>query len=54
MKLDDPKEFKCTLEDEMKPPAYREEVIRMMRIAKKNQKEKYPQNTGLTYYPFQK
>lgn len=53
-KLKEKEEFECTLEEEMKPPAYREEVINMMRIAKRNQKEKYPQNTGLSYYPFQK
>lgn len=44
----------CTLSEEMKPPAYRKEVIEMMRVGKQNQKEKYPQKTGLGYYPFQK
>lgn len=46
--------FNCTLEDELKPPAYRKEVIEMMRIAKKSEKGKYSLNTGLDYYPFQK
>jgi small subunit ribosomal protein S6 len=46
--------FDCTLEDELQPPAYRKDVIEMMRIAKKSQKEKYSLNTGLDYYPFQK
>lgn len=53
-KLEAPEQFSCTLEEEMKPPAYRQEVIQMMEAAKKKQKEKYPQNTGLSYYPFQK
>lgn len=44
----------CTLEDELQPPAYRKEVIEMMRLAKKGMKEKYSHNTGLDYYPFQK
>lgn len=53
-RVDEPEEFECTLHEEMQPPAYRKEVIKMMEEAKKNQKEKYPQNTNLTYYPFQK
>lgn len=44
----------CTLQDELQPPAYRKDVIKMINVAKKKQKEKYPQNTGLSYYPFQK
>lgn len=53
-KIEDLEPFDCTLEEETKPPAYRKEVIEMMRAAKRKQKEKYPQNTGLSYYPFQK
>lgn len=53
-KLEEPKKAECTLHEELQPPAYRKEVIEMMEVAKKNQKEKYPQNTGLNYYPFQK
>lgn len=44
----------CTLHEELLPPAYRKEVIEMINLGKKNQKPKYPQNTGLSYYPFQK
>ena len=53
-KKDDPLPFSCTLEAELKPPAYRPEVIEMMKIAAKKTKVKYPHNTGLKYYPFQK
>lgn len=53
-KVEEAEKVECTLQDELQPPAYRKEVIEMMNIAKKNQKEKYPQNTGLKYYPFQK
>lgn len=53
-KDEQPSRFACTLHEEMMPPAYRKEVIKMMSIAKKKQKEKYPMNTGLSYYPFQK
>lgn len=52
--MEDPEKLECTLHDELQPPAYRKEVHKMMQIAKKYQKEKYPQNTGLSYYPFQK
>lgn len=53
-KKEDPEPFECTLETELKPPAYRPEVIKMMEIAARGQKERYPQRTGLKYYPFQK
>lgn len=53
-KVEDQEHIQCTLEEETKPPAYRKEVIQMMEAAKRKQKEKYPQNTGLSYYPFQK
>lgn len=53
-KKEAPVAFKCTLESELKPPAYRPEVIEMMEIAAKKTKEKYPHKTGLKYYPFQK
>lgn len=53
-KVEDQEPIQCTLEEETKPPAYRKEVIQMMESAKRKQKEKYPQNTGLSYYPFQK
>jgi small subunit ribosomal protein S6 len=45
---------RCTIHEELQPPAYRKEVINMMKKAAKGQKEKYPQHTGLKYYPFQK
>lgn len=58
-KLEDPKEtpkakLECTLHEEMLPPAYRKEVIKMIEMGQRKQKPKYPQNTGLSYYPFQK
>lgn len=53
-KIEEPSNAECTLSDELQPPSYRKEVIQMMKIAAKGQKEKYPQNTGLKYYPFQK
>lgn len=53
-KQEEPENIECTLHEELQPPAYRTEVIEMMRTAAKGTKEKYPQNTGLKYYPFQK
>ncbi|XP_073993583.1 mitochondrial ribosomal protein S6 [Rhodnius prolixus] len=48
--------FSCTLEEEMKPPPYRQEVIQMIEEGKKKQAKlpKFKYNTGLSYYPFQK
>lgn len=53
-KIEEPEKVECTIQEERQPPAYRKEVIEMMELAKKKQKEKYPHNTGLNYYPFQK
>lgn len=51
----EPKEkVECTLHEELLPPAYRKEVIKMIEMGQRKQKPKYPQNTGLSYYPFQK
>uniref|UniRef100_A0A0V0GDD4 Small ribosomal subunit protein bS6m n=1 Tax=Triatoma dimidiata TaxID=72491 RepID=A0A0V0GDD4_TRIDM len=49
-------DFICTIEEEMKPPPYRSEVIKMIEEGKKKQAKlpKFKYNTGLNYYPFQK
>lgn len=44
----------CTLDDEMKPAAYRSEVIEMMKVGQKNFKKKFEYKSGFDYYPFQK
>lgn len=53
-KVENPKKFKCTLDEELLPPAYRKEVIKMIEVAKRRDKPKYDQKSGLDYYPFQK
>ncbi|ALC44044.1 mRpS6 [Drosophila busckii] len=53
-KVEDPVEHKCTLHEEMLPPAYRKDVQEIIEIAKRKQKPKYNYNSGLDYYPFQK
>lgn len=53
-KVEEAVEFKCTLHDEMLPPAYRKDVQEIIDIAKRKQKPKYNYNSGLDYYPFQK
>ncbi|XP_030380156.1 probable 28S ribosomal protein S6, mitochondrial [Scaptodrosophila lebanonensis] len=53
-KIEEPEKFKCTLHQEMLPPAYRKDVQEMIEIAKRKQKPKYNYNSGLDYYPFQK
>ncbi|KAL0839589.1 hypothetical protein ABMA28_016278 [Loxostege sticticalis] len=47
----------CTLEEEMLPPAYREDVQKMIKIGKTQVNRftyKFKYNSGLDYYPFQK
>lgn len=53
-KVEQPPEIKCTLHEELLPPAYRKEVQEMVRIGQKKQKKKFNYNSGLDYYPFQK
>ncbi|KAI5636700.1 ribosomal protein s6 domain-containing protein [Phthorimaea operculella] len=50
-------EHNCTLEEELLPPAYREEVQKMIEIGKTQVNKftyKFKYNSGLDYYPFQK
>ncbi|XP_028033208.1 probable 28S ribosomal protein S6, mitochondrial [Bombyx mandarina] len=47
----------CTLEEELLPPAYREDVQKMIQIGKTQVNRftyKFKYNSGLDYYPFQK
>lgn len=47
----------CTLEEELLPPAYREEVQQMIEVGKTQVNRftyKFKYNSGLDYYPFQK
>lgn len=53
-KVEEPRQFACTFQEESLPPAYRKEVQRMVAIAKRSEKPKYNQKSGLDYYPFQK
>lgn len=47
-------ENKCTLEEEMKPVAYREDVQELLRLQEKNQKKKWSPQMGIEFYPFQR
>ncbi|XP_067013524.1 small ribosomal subunit protein bS6m [Anabrus simplex] len=53
-KVEEEPEFECTLEEEMRPPAYRKEVQEMMAIGEKKHRPRFKYNSGLDYYPFQK
>lgn len=53
-KVEEPVPVNCTIDEELLPPAYRKEVIEMMEVAKRKEKPKYDQKSGLDYYPFQK
>lgn len=56
-KLKEESDHTCTLETELLPPAYREEVQKMVDIGKTQVNRftyKFKYNSGLDYYPFQK
>ncbi|XP_026765423.1 probable 28S ribosomal protein S6, mitochondrial [Galleria mellonella] len=56
-RVQDDFEHSCTLEEELLPPAYREEVQKMIEIGKTQVNRftyKFKYNSGLDYYPFQK
>lgn len=46
------KPHECTLEEEMKPPAYRKEVKELLRLGKRREKTYWLPQTGVDYYPF--
>lgn len=54
-KYDKPsKEVQCTFEEEMLPPPYRPNVLKIMEIGMKQKRknQKFQYNSGLDYYPF--
>uniref|UniRef100_A0A0A9XSY9 Small ribosomal subunit protein bS6m n=2 Tax=Lygus hesperus TaxID=30085 RepID=A0A0A9XSY9_LYGHE len=57
-RVNETENFECTLEDELKPPPYRPEVMKMIEDARKKEKKvgrsTFKFNTGLDYYPFQR
>lgn len=56
-KLQEQNDHSCTLETELLPPAYREEVQKMIEVGKTQINpftHKFNYNSGLDYYPFQK
>lgn len=44
----------CTLETEMKAPAYREDVKKLLKLGKLKEKKYWLPQSGLDYYPFQR
>lgn len=53
----EPSKSDCTLEEELLPPAYREDVQKMIDVGKTQLNRftyKFKYNSGLHYYPFQK
>ncbi|XP_026747184.1 probable 28S ribosomal protein S6, mitochondrial [Trichoplusia ni] len=53
----EPSKNDCTLEEELLPPAYREDVQKMIDVGKTQVNRftyKFKYNSGLDYYPFQK
>ena len=55
VKLEEPIRHECTLEEELKPPAYHKDVQQLIEEGKKTIRNQFQQNTpGFDYYPFQK
>lgn len=52
--LEEPLTKECTLAEELMSPAYRKDVQKMIAIAKKGEKTKFSEKSGLDYYPFQR
>lgn len=52
IKEDEP--IACTLETEMKTPAYREDVRKLLKLSKKKEKKYWLPQSGIDYYPFQR
>lgn len=52
--VEEPKEFKCTLEEEMQPVSYRKDVQELLRMREKAPKKKWAAQMGIEYYPFQR
>ncbi|XP_023948891.1 probable 28S ribosomal protein S6, mitochondrial [Bicyclus anynana] len=56
-KVQEKADHKCTLEEELLPAAYREDVQKMIELGKTQVNRftyKFKYNSGLDYYPFQK
>ncbi|KAI9555716.1 hypothetical protein GHT06_018231 [Daphnia sinensis] len=55
VRCEEPVKHECTLEEEMKPPAYRKDVQQLIEEGRKVIRHKFKQNTpGFDFYPFQK
>lgn len=52
--LQEPKEYDCTLEDEMKPVALRPAVQKLLKMQEKSKKKYWLPQMGIEYYPFQR
>lgn len=59
-KVETPEYIPCTLEEELQPPVYRQEVQEMIKISQEKQekesreKKHFRKKSGITYYPFQR
>lgn len=52
--LPEQKEFKCTMEEEMQPVSYREDVKKLLKLQEKGKKKHWLPQMGIEYYPFQR
>lgn len=52
--VEQPKEFECTLEAELQPVAYREDVQKLLQLQEKTKKKRWQPQMGIEYYPFQR
>lgn len=53
-KIKEPEPHPCTLHTEMKEPAYREDVQKLLQLDKKKEEKRWLPQSGIDYYPFQR
>ena len=55
VKCEESANFNCTLDEELKPPAYRNDVHKLIEEGRKHVRPTYKQNSpGFDFFPFQK
>lgn len=50
----EPKPYECTLEKELQPVSYREDVQKLLKLQEKGKKKRWMPQMGIEYYPFQR
>lgn len=52
--VEQPKQYECTFEEEMKPVSFRPHVQTLLKMQEKSKKKYWLPQMGIEYYPFQR